>query len=170
MRCTLVFLLQGGRILLARKKRGLGAGLINGVGGKIEPGETAEEAAVRECREEIGVTPLDLTRAGEHDFLMDADAEPWRIHVHVFTARRWEGEPQETDEAAPRWFGVGEVPYDDMWADDRFWLPQVIAGETVRGRFEFDSAETLVAHDVRPWTAAETWQTPEALPSPPPAS
>jgi 8-oxo-dGTP diphosphatase len=150
MRCTLVFLLRDGEILLARKKRGLGAGLINGVGGKIEPGESPEEAAARECREEIGVTPLDLTPAGEHEFLMDADADPWDLHVAVFTAVRWEGEPVETDEAAPRWFGVDEVPYDEMWADDRFWLPQVIGGEAVHGRFAFDSAETLVAHQVEP--------------------
>src|SRR5438046_10701335 len=119
---------------------------MNGVGGKVEAGETVEAAAIRECREEIGVTPLEVTAAGEHEFLMDADTEPWRLHVHVFTARRWEGEPVETDEAAPRWFRVDEVPYDQMWADDRFWLPQVIAGQAIRGRFEFDSDEVRLPH------------------------
>ena len=39
MLATLMFIIQDGRILLIEKKRGLGAGKINGPGGKIEPGE-----------------------------------------------------------------------------------------------------------------------------------
>ena len=50
---TLLFLLTDDQILLAMKKRGFGMGRWNGVGGKIEPGETIEEATARECREEI---------------------------------------------------------------------------------------------------------------------
>jgi 8-oxo-dGTP diphosphatase len=146
--CTLLFLLRDGEILLGRKKRGLGAGRFNGVGGKVEPGETLEEAAIRECREEIAVTPLGLAEVAEHEFLMDVDREPWLIRAHVFTSARWSGEPVETPEFAPRWFRLDQVPYDRMWPDDRHWLPRVLAGESLRGRFEFDSAETLVSSDV----------------------
>ena len=55
---NLCFIVKDGRVLLIRKKRGLGAGKINGPGGKLEPGETALAAAIREVQEEIGVTPL----------------------------------------------------------------------------------------------------------------
>ena len=51
---TLCFVIRGGEILLIRKKRGLGAGKINGPGGRLEPGETALDCAVRETREELG--------------------------------------------------------------------------------------------------------------------
>jgi len=148
MACTLVFLLRDRQILLGLKKRGLGAGRFSGVGGKIEPGETPREAAIRECEEEIGVTPLELAEVGDLRFLMDADREPWLIVAHAFTCREWQGRPGETTEFAPRWFPVGEVPYDTMWADDRVWLPRVLAGEYVRARFSFDAAERLVSSEI----------------------
>ena len=46
-RGTLCFVLRGGKILLIEKKRGLGAGKVNGPGGRIEAGETGEQAAIR---------------------------------------------------------------------------------------------------------------------------
>ena len=54
---TLVFVIKGDRILLIRKKRGLGAGKVNGPGGRLEAGETFGQCAVREVQEELGVTP-----------------------------------------------------------------------------------------------------------------
>ena len=53
---TLMFVVQKGRILLIRKKRGIGAGKVNGPGGKFEPGETALQCVLREVREELGVS------------------------------------------------------------------------------------------------------------------
>jgi 8-oxo-dGTP diphosphatase len=59
-RANLCFILRHGRVLLIRKKRGLGAGKINGPGGKIEAGESALASAIRETQEEVGVTPVGL--------------------------------------------------------------------------------------------------------------
>ena len=60
VRATLMFIIDEAKreVLLIRKKRGLGAGKINGPGGKIDPGETSLECAVRETQEELGVTAL----------------------------------------------------------------------------------------------------------------
>ncbi|MGD2110491.1 MAG: NUDIX domain-containing protein, partial [Phycisphaerae bacterium] len=52
---TLLFVIRAGEILLIRKKRGLGAGKINGPGGRVDPGETPREAAIREVQEELHV-------------------------------------------------------------------------------------------------------------------
>ena len=67
-RGTLCFVLREGQILLIEKKRGLEAGKVNGPGGRIEPGETPEQAAIRETQEEIGITPLRIGWAGELHF------------------------------------------------------------------------------------------------------
>ncbi|MEJ0073651.1 MAG: NUDIX domain-containing protein [Candidatus Saccharibacteria bacterium] len=64
---TLLLLRRNDEVLLAMKKRGFGAGRWNGVGGKLDPGETVEQALVRECQEEIGVTPTEYHRVAEHD-------------------------------------------------------------------------------------------------------
>jgi mutator protein MutT len=141
--CTLLFLRRGDEILLAMKKRGLGQGRFNGVGGKIEPGETVEQATIRECQEEIMVTPTEFQQVARLDFLMDSDTKPWHMDGHVFVATKWDGEPTETEEMAPQWFKLSDIPYDQMWEDDTLWLPQVLDGHLIQASFAFDSTETM---------------------------
>jgi 8-oxo-dGTP diphosphatase len=137
---TLVFVVCGGRILLIRKKRGLGAGKINGPGGRLDPGETPADCAVREMQEELRAAPLDLEQLGELRFQF---VDGYAIHVFVFRASALEGEPRETDEATPIWADLGAIPYDEMWADDRIWLPLLIDRRRFSGRFVFDGDRML---------------------------
>jgi len=140
VRANLCFVVKDGQILLIRKKRGLGAGKINGPGGKIDAGENAMQSAIRETFEELGVTPTGMREAGElfFEFL-----DGLRLHCAVFRADDVAGEPIETDEAVPLWTDVEAIPYDEMWADDRFWLPLLIRGERFRGAFLFDGEKLL---------------------------
>ncbi len=142
-RATLCFLIQDGQILLIRKKRGLGAGKINGPGGRIEPGEEPHECAVRETSEEVGLTPLNVQNRGELHFQF---ADGYSLHCAVFVAYEFTGELLETDEALPIWTPLDSIPYDEMWADDIHWLPGVIQGGTFRGYFHFDGEKMLSKH------------------------
>jgi 8-oxo-dGTP diphosphatase len=139
-RATLVFVVRGGEILLMRKKRGLGAGKINGPGGRLEPGETALECAVREVQEELCITPHALRFAGENAFHF---VDGYSIHVSVYVTDAFDGTPAETDEGAPLWFPVDAIPYDEMWEDDRLWLPLALAGEPFTARWIFDGDRVL---------------------------
>lgn len=132
---TLLFVVKGGRVLMIRKKRGLGAGKINGPGGRTEPGETLLACALRETREEVGVHPLGARELGELRFQF---TDGYALQAHVFRADDFEGELCETDEATPHWFAEGALPYDEMWADDRIWLPLMLAETRFRARFLFD--------------------------------
>ena len=132
---TLVFVVKEGQILLIRKKRGLGAGKINAPGGRLEPGEEPLAAAVREAQEELRITPLDLSFAGENLFQF---VDGYSIHVHVFKASDYEGEPTETDEASPIWSPIDAIPYQEMWEDDPLWIPLVLDGVRFFGRYLFD--------------------------------
>ena len=142
---TLMFVLRGDEVLLMRKKRGLGAGKINGPGGRLEAGETPEECAVRETREELLIEPMNVRAAGELFF--HAEDMP-KIHGHVFVATDFEGTPSETEEASPIWFKLDEIPYDEMWDDDRLWLRAVLDGGTVRAWFTF-ARESMLDHQVQ---------------------
>ncbi len=142
---TLLFVIRDGKILLIEKKRGIGAGKVNGPGGKIDPGETPLECAVRETMEELHVKALNVRKCGELCFAMSDIPD---IHCHVFVADDIEGVPTETDEAIPLWTSLEEIPYERMWADDIYWLPQMIAGHTFVGRFLFEG-ETILWRDVR---------------------
>jgi 8-oxo-dGTP diphosphatase len=132
---TLCFVIQNGQILLIEKKRGLGAGKVNGPGGRLEKGETAEQAAIRETQEEVGITPTGVQWAGELRFQF---RDGYSLHCTVYLASDWEGELMETAEAKPFWVRTDQIPYDRMWADDEQWMPRLLAGEKFRGWFEFD--------------------------------
>ncbi len=137
---TLCFVVQDGEVLLIRKKRGLGAGKINGPGGRLEAGETPHDCAVREVQEELLVTPTDLSPAGE---LLFQFADGYAIHVHVFRAEGVIGDPEETDEATPLWYPIDDIPYHEMWEDDRIWLPLMLERRRFLGRFLFDNDRML---------------------------
>lgn len=135
-RATLTLVVKDGQILLIHKKKGLGAGKFNGPGGRIEAGETPEYAAVREVQEELCVTPRGLRRAGE---LLFQFVDGFSIQGYVFRADDIDGEPRETDEAIPFWFPVTAIPYHQMWADDRVWVPLLLQERPFVGRFLFDA-------------------------------
>ncbi|MFZ1248700.1 MAG: 8-oxo-dGTP diphosphatase [Candidatus Saccharimonadales bacterium] len=143
--CTVAFLLRGNELLLARKKRGFGMGKWNGAGGKVEPSESLEVAMVRECQEELTVTPTVYERVAYHDFLLDADtAQPWHQFTYTYLVHDWQGEPAETEEMAPKWFTQNLVPYEAMWSDDIEWLPLVLAGKKLRTQFHFNHREQVI--------------------------
>ena len=142
---NLVFLRREGQILLAMKKRGFGAGRWNGAGGKLEPGETFESAARRETREEIGVAPKGLTEVATLKFYWTVDVHDMKnVITVVYVCDEWEGEPVETEEMAPQWFDVAEIPYAQMWSDDEHWLPRVLAGEYVEAEMLFGPNDELL--------------------------
>ena len=140
VRATLLFIVREEKILLIHKKRGFGAGKINGPGGKVDPGETPLESALRETFEELGIKPLETEASGELHFQF---RDGFSLHCTVFLAHDFEGEPQETDEALPFWISLDAIPYDKMWADDRHWLPLLIRGAHFTGYFEFEGEQLL---------------------------
>jgi 8-oxo-dGTP diphosphatase len=141
---TLLFIIEGGRILLIEKKRGLGAGKVNAPGGRLEAGETPLEAAERELEEEIGVRALNVRELGEVSFHF---LDGYELHCHVFRGDTCIGVPTETDEAKPFWMPLAEIPYERMWADDATWLPHLIAEKRFRGRYVFDG-DTMLSQEV----------------------
>lgn len=145
---SVCFLLREGEVLLARKKRGFGVGKWNGVGGKPEPGETIDAAALREIAEEIGVLARDLRRVATLDFFFPDRPEfaGWDQRVCAYLVTSWEGEPTETEEMAPRWFPRDVLPLAEMWADDPLWLPLVLRGVPVRGQFLYSDPDTIVEY------------------------
>lgn len=139
-RASLCFVIQDGRILLIEKKRGLGAGKVNGPGGRLEPGETAADCAKRETEEEVGVTPTGLAKAGELHFQF---VDGYSLHCAVFTAGGHTGALKETDEANPFWHPVESIPFDRMWTDDRHWIPWMLERRPFKGFFTFDGDRML---------------------------
>jgi len=143
---TLCHPLRVDELLLIRKQRGPGTGNLVAPGGKIEADETPRECAIRETREEVGLHVQDLEKRGELRFVFGD--EPF-MFVHVFLTRSFEGQPTRTAEAIPCWIDTDDPPYEEMWDDDRYWLPLLLNGERFRGEFHFDSdGEEVLEYDL----------------------
>ena len=86
----------------AHKARGL---LWEFVGGKVEPGETKEQALIRECREELAVT------VAVRDVFMEVDHvyPDLTVHLTLFNASIAEGVPLKLEHNDLRWITVGEI-------------------------------------------------------------
>jgi len=140
---TLLVTTNENKILLGMKKRGFGQGKWNGYGGKVEAGETIEDAAIRELHEESGIkaNTNELEKIGIFEFRFLSKPE-WNQDVHVFGLKR-NDDAIETEEMKPAWFPFEKIPYTEMWEDDKYWLPLVLEGKKVSARFTYTTPEKL---------------------------
>ena len=118
---SLCFLVDGNQVLLGWKAWGFGkdkqAGKDkwNGAGGKLQPGESLEQCAIREVEEEFGVTPTSLIQVAVINFYFPhvPEVENWNQQVHVFLVKSWQGELKPSDEMVKlQWFEFDQVPFD----------------------------------------------------------
>lgn len=143
---TLCIIHQHPKILLGMKKRGHGEGKWNGFGGKVEEGETIEEAARRETREESGIKVEEINKLGIVEFCYQDGSG--NMEVHIFRAEEFKESPVESEEMKPKWFRVDEIPYDQMWPDDKYWLPMFLDGKRFKGKFLFNEANEIINHSL----------------------
>jgi len=152
--CFLVREVNGEKeLLLAMKKKRFGVGKWNGVGGKLDFNKGDKDVfdtAIREMKEEIGVEIKNMERVAilnfHYPYLENSEKE-WP--VHVFLVKDWEGEPKESKEMRPKWFKVDEIPFDEMWPDDEFWLPKVLNGKKVKAKFIFKPGELIDSYEIK---------------------
>lgn len=125
---SLGFVVKWDEVLLAMKKRGFGAWFWNGAGWKMEEGETMEESFIREIKEELWLTisESDFEKVWINNFYY-GDNPDGNFESHVFVVHSYEDEPVETEEMAPKWFKFWDIPYAEMWADDKIWLPVLLS-------------------------------------------
>lgn len=134
---TLCFPIKESQILLGLKKRNFGVGIWNGFGGKVEKGETIEEGAIRELKEESNLVANSISKIGILNFEFQNDPEIL-LEVHLFLVKDFLGEPEETEEMKPEWFDIDDIPFDKMWTDDKYWFPLMLNNKKFKGRYLFD--------------------------------
>ncbi len=144
---SLLFLTTDTQVLLGKKKTGFGKGNYVGIGGRQEANETIEQTVVRECQEEISITPLVFEKAGRLEFLFPHKPH-WNQEVHVYTSTQWQGEPTNSDEITPQWFNKNNLPFSEMWSDAPYWLPNILSGETLNATFSFTKDLGLESYQI----------------------
>lgn len=130
--------IKDGKVLLGMKKRGFGVNKFNGFGGKLKTGETILEAALREAKEEAGLTPTVYEKYAIIDF-----SNSYPLRMHLFVASAWEGQVVESEEMQPVWFNFEDIPYKEMWEDDIYWLPYILSGKKIIASFTFENDDDV---------------------------
>lgn len=143
---TLCLIYQYPKILLGMKKQGFGKGKWNGFGGKLKKGETIEQALKREVKEEAGIEIEDAEKIGSIGF--EFQGNPEILEVHFYKTNNFSGELKESREMLPKWFNVNEIPFDQMWPDDRYWFPLFLQGKKFKGKFLFDNSNKIIKYEL----------------------
>ena len=123
---TLVFIIKDGKILLGEKKRGeIGTGILASPGGKLDPGETLVECAVRETGEELDIE-LDPKKLQLIAIITFFAAEVADFKVYIYRTETFKGVVRETADMTPGWYDLRRLPYERMFESDRHWFAKAL--------------------------------------------
>ncbi len=151
---TVVFLLSGEYVYLAKKLQKIGAGKLNSYGGGLENLETVEQAAIRELREESGgkIDPTlgirarveDLEKVAIIDFHNTKEDDTIFVaKVHFYFLRNWTGTPVATDEMdLPEKYHTENLPLSEMMPGDKDFLPQIFSGKKIVGAIYYKNRQS----------------------------
>lgn len=145
---TLVYVKRDGQTLMmhrVKKEGDIHAGKWNGLGGKLEPGESPEACAVREVSEESGLE-IDNLRYGGLLVFAGFKGEDW--YVWVFTADALDGGLSDSNEGHLQWIPDPEIRSLALWPSDLLFLDWLDAGKLFSARFEYSPQDELLGHQV----------------------
>ena len=149
---TLCYLRRDGHTLMVhriKKANDIHEGKWNGLGGKLEPGETPEECAIREIYEESGLRVRDPLFKGILTFPLFAHNEDW--YAFVFIVTQFDGELIDSPEGKLRWVPDGELLALNLWEGDRVFLPWLDRPGFFSGKFSYVDgrllSHSMIAYD-----------------------
>ena len=132
---------DGRTLMLHRIKKAndMHAGKWNGLGGKLEPGETPEECAVREVLEESGLRMINPRLRGLITFPHFSNDEDW--YTYIFTATQFEGELIDSSEGVLAWVENGQLQNLNLWPGDRIFMRWLDEPRFFSAKFVYDAGE-----------------------------
>lgn len=145
---TLCYIRRAGKTLMihrVKKQNDMHQGKWNGLGGKLEPGETPEECAIREIREEAGLSARNPQLRGFLTFPGFANDEDW--YAFVFVVDDFEGELIDSPEGNLAWIEDDRLMELSLWEGDYIFLPWLDRPGFFSGKFCYTDGN-LESHNV----------------------
>lgn len=142
---TVCYVIKDNQILLGYNKTSpLTKGLWNGYGGKVKKREAIETAAIRELKEESGLTALEIKKYGITFVTFENGRMP--VELHVFVCQNYTGKPKKTDEMDPQWFAfnrdaINNLPFNQMWPTDEHFFAYFLVDKKFIAHFHLNNAD-----------------------------
>ncbi|MGI6706179.1 MAG: NUDIX hydrolase [Clostridia bacterium] len=141
---TLCYIKDKGRTLMlhrVKREQDIHGGKWNGLGGKLEQGETPEECVIREVYEESGLIIQNPTLRGILTFPLFYDGED--EYTFVFTAEDFQGNLRESDEGILQWIDDAEISSLNLWEGDRIFLKWLETGRFFSGKLVYEKGRLV---------------------------
>jgi 8-oxo-dGTP diphosphatase len=145
---TLCYLRKNDQTLMihrVKKRNDIHQGKWNGLGGKLEPGESPEDCVRREVEEESGLLVKKMWLKGFLSFPGFANDEDW--YAFVFVIPDYEGQLIESAEGDLKWVDNSELLQLNLWEGDRVFLPWLDKPGIFSGKFAYKDG-SLIEHSV----------------------
>ncbi len=144
---TLCYCRNEGKTLMihrVKKENDMHEGKWNGLGGKLEPGETPEECVIREVREESGLRIHNPILKGLLTFPAFDGFDDW--YVFVFVVTEFEGELIDSPEGNLKWIDDSHVLNLHLWDGDKIFLPWLNDDTFFSAKFIYKSGKLKKYH------------------------
>lgn len=141
---TLCYVRRDNKTLMVhriKKENDMHQGKWNGLGGKLEPGETPEECAIREIREESGLEVKHLVLKGLLTFPLFAKNEDW--YAFVYVVDQVEGDLIESPEGILEWVDNDKILELNLWEGDHIFLPWLERSGFFSAKFVYDNGQYI---------------------------
>lgn len=145
---TLCYIEKDNSILMlhrVKKENDIHEGKWNGLGGKLELGESPQECAIREVKEECGLNVKNPILKGMLTFPKFAKDEDW--YVFVFVIKEFDGELMESNEGNLKWIPKSELLNLNLWDGDKVFLKWLDQDKFFSGKFIYENGN-FIKHDV----------------------
>jgi 8-oxo-dGTP diphosphatase len=152
---TLCYLKKNGKTLMLhriKKQNDIHQGKWNGLGGKLDLGESPEEGVIREVREESGLTIKNPSLRGLLTFPAFKDEEDW--YAYVYVANDFSGELIDSPEGQLEWVNDLDLPNLELWEGDPVFMKCLEEEKFFSGKFVYQEGRLVdhhvVVHDLKP--------------------
>ncbi|MBV7332694.1 8-oxo-dGTP diphosphatase [Chloroflexi bacterium TSY] len=145
---TLCYIQHNNKTLMLhriKKENDMHEGKWNGLGGKLEAGETPEECAIREIQEESGLTISNPLVRGFLTFPAFDGLDDW--YVFVITASEFTGQLIDSTEGELAWIDDDKLLDLNLWPGDRIFIPWLKQDRFFSGKFVYREGQ-LIDHQV----------------------
>jgi 8-oxo-dGTP diphosphatase len=124
-----------------KKENDYHLGKWNGLGGKFEQGESPEECAIREIKEESGLTVNNITMKGFITFPMFDGKEDW--YVFLFVSDKYEGKLIDSAEGNLAWIPNEKLMEINLWDGDKIFIPWLFKDKFFSAKFNYENGEFI---------------------------